>query len=332
MVKNDSNLRVSVSVIIPIYNSEKYLERCLNSVLSQNFSDWECICVNDGSVDGSQIVLDEYKIRDSRIKVIYQDNLGVSSARNKALENSNGDYIVFLDSDDYIDSDYLEILFEKIVKENSDICFCGYRSNEGKKIIKQHDYPIDKQRKDYYLNHLFSGTGGTVCSKIYSKELLKVNKIMFNTGFSLCEDQLFALEAICNAKKISSVDYYGYYYDRGNGVSITGQIDCSLWMTQLDLLEYMDSYLIDHNIDEMLKNELLEIKFKNVLYGIFSSMNPITREKWKNIISNNTVKIYLKQVHIRDKYDFAYLFPVKIKSYVLAKLIYFLKRFIRGVK
>lgn len=332
MVKNDSNLRVSVSVIIPIYNSEIYLERCLDSVLAQSLTDWECVCVDDGSTDSSRLVLEKYSVNDARFKVIEQKNSGSSMARNSALDNASGDYIVFLDSDDYIDSDYLDVLFTKIKRENADICFCGYRSSEGKKIIKQHDYPLDKQSKDYYLSHLFSGTGGTVCSKIYSKEFLRVNNIMFNSNFSLCEDQLFALEAICNAKKISSVDYYGYYYDRCNDQSITSKIDFSLWITQLDLLEYMDSYLIDHNIDDMLKNELLEIKFKNVLYGIFSSINPITREKWKNIISNNTVKIYLKQVHIRDKYDFAYLFPVKIKSYVLVKLIYFLKRFIRSVK
>lgn len=322
MVKNDSNLRVSVSVIIPIYNSEIYLERCLNSVLAQSLTDWECVCVDDGSTDSSRLVLEKYSVNDARFKVIEQKNSGSSMARNSALDNASGDYIVFLDSDDYIDSDYLDVLFTKIKRENADICFCGYRSSEGKKIIKQHDYPLDKQSKDYYLSHLFSGTGGTVCSKIYSKEFLRVNNIMFNSNFSLCEDQLFALEAICNAKKISSVDYYGYYYDRCNDQSITSKIDFSLWITQLDLLDYMDLYMTNHKINCELKNDLLEIKFKNVLYGVFSSMNPITREKWKNIVSNNTVKNYLRQVHIQNKYDFAYVFPVKIRNYVLVKMIY----------
>ena len=322
MINGINDSKIKISVIIPIYNSESSLERCLDSVLAQNLTEWECICVDDGSTDGSRIILDKYKTNDSRFKVIEQKNSGPSVARNNALDNSNGDYVVFLDSDDYIFSDYLQTLYDKIIGDNSDMCCCGYCSKDGENVIKQHDYLLDDQSKEYYLQCLFSGTGGTVCSKIYSLELIRNKNLQFNTAFSLCEDQLFALEAICNAKKISSVDYYGYYYDRCNDQSITSKIDSSLWITQLELLDYMNLYMTNHKINCELKNDLLEIKFKNVLYGVFSSMNPITREKWKNIVSNNTIKNYLRQIHIQNKYDFAYVFPVKIRNYVLVKMIY----------
>ena len=117
---------MKLSIIIPVYNTEKYLHRCVDSVLQQNMSDYELILVDDGSTDGSGKICDEYKEKDSRVKVIHTQNQGVSKARNTGLELSSGEYIGFVDADDYIDADMYEKLIEASIDSNADVCCCGY--------------------------------------------------------------------------------------------------------------------------------------------------------------------------------------------------------------
>ena len=116
-----------ISVIIPVYNVEKYLSQCLDSILNQTFKDFECICVNDGSTDKSLAILQEYVNKDDRIKIINQENKGLSGARNSALKIVNGKYITFIDSDDFVTIDYLEKLINIAEKEDSDIVYCRHK-------------------------------------------------------------------------------------------------------------------------------------------------------------------------------------------------------------
>lgn len=323
MIKEFVTSKIKVSIIIPIYNSECYLERCLDSILAQSFTEWECICVNDGSTDRSNLILERYRIKDERFKVIEQENAGASVARNNALSFVKGKYIVFVDSDDYISYDYLQILYEKITNDNSDLCCCGYYSIEREKIVKQHDFPLDNQGRDYFLKCLFSGTGGTICSKIFSSQLIRTNEIKFNTDFSLCEDQLFSLEIMCNSNKITSVEYFGYYYERNNQYSLVKGANYEVWLAQLKLIEYMDSYMLKFSVEDELREFVLENKFKSVLYCIVFSTGLLTYEKWKNVLNNVYVQKHMKKVHIKTKFDFAYIFPIKIKSFLLTKIIFF---------
>ncbi len=110
-----------VSVIVPVYNTEKYLRRCLDSVLGQSYTNFECLCVNDGSPDNSAAILEEYSSKDSRVRVLTQENKGISSARNLALENIKGEYFIFLDSDDSIHPQLLEICVYQALRDNSDM-------------------------------------------------------------------------------------------------------------------------------------------------------------------------------------------------------------------
>ncbi len=120
-----------VSVIVPVYNVEKYLEECIESLINQTLTDIEIICINDGSTDNSLKILEELQKKDNRIKIINQKNSGVSSARNNGIENATGEYIGFVDSDDWIDSDYYEKLYNTAKKYNSDIAAGDmYRRNK----------------------------------------------------------------------------------------------------------------------------------------------------------------------------------------------------------
>ena len=114
-----------ISVIVPIYNVEKYLEKCLDTIINQTFKDIEIICVNDGSVDCSRNILEEYKNKDSRIKIVDKENGGLSSARNAGLKIATGKFISFIDSDDWVSSTFLEKLYKNITSYDTDISICA---------------------------------------------------------------------------------------------------------------------------------------------------------------------------------------------------------------
>lgn len=203
-----------VSVIIPIYNVEKYLYKCLNSVINQTLSDIEIICVNDCSTDKSLSVLREYEAVDKRIKIIdLSSNMGVSFARNVALDIAQGEYIAFLDGDDWWECDMLEKTFNKACQEKADIvqfthnCISGQTSfpffliDKLKKITNKKIY-----EKDFYW------FVNTCWDKIYNTKFLKDNHIQFPLNIVLSEDSIFCLECFSHKPKIEVVPESLYNY------------------------------------------------------------------------------------------------------------------------
>ena len=168
-----------ISIIIPVYNVEKYLSICLDSILAQSFTDFEVICINDGSDDKSLEILNEYKNKDSRIRVISQENAGVSAARNRGLNVANGEYISFVDPDDWIEPDCYEIAYNKAVNTNADMLFFGakYVTDE---IVEE------KNLKSLYicleendnLNEMIHITH-TIWNKLFKNSFLKKHNIKF---------------------------------------------------------------------------------------------------------------------------------------------------------
>ncbi|WP_154064713.1 glycosyltransferase family 2 protein, partial [Enterococcus faecalis] len=130
-----------ISIIVPVYNVEKYLEKCVRSILAQTFTDFELILVDDGSPDSSGAMCDQFAEQDQRVKVIHKENGGLSDARNAGIEIATGEYLGFVDSDDYIADDMYELLYTNIVKEDADLSICGiYDVYEGKE-------PVEKQQQ-----------------------------------------------------------------------------------------------------------------------------------------------------------------------------------------
>ena len=123
-------MKPAISVIVPFYNIEQYVSYCLDSILAQTFRDFELICINDGSKDGTRELLDAYAEKDSRVKVIHQENQGVSAARNNGLQLAAGKYIAFIDGDDAVTPEYLEILYSEAEKSGADFAFCDYAKTE----------------------------------------------------------------------------------------------------------------------------------------------------------------------------------------------------------
>lgn len=126
-----------VSIVIPIYNAEKFLKKCVSSVLEQSYKDFELILIDDGSSDNSSVICSEFAECDSRVIFIHQNNSGVSSARNCGLEAAKGEFIAFVDSDDYVEKDWLKLQINAMTANNADVAVCGIKLGEKKKIVQK---------------------------------------------------------------------------------------------------------------------------------------------------------------------------------------------------
>lgn len=206
-----------VSVIIPVFNTERFLRKCLDSVCNQTLSDIEIICVNDASQDNSLEILKEYSSKDKRIKIInFTENRGVSVARNAGMAASSGEYLGFVDSDDYISVDFYECLYKRGVQTNSDavkgkIKIVSERPNYIKDVL----YDInDDVKKDFsYFYHSFA-------SAIYNADFVKNNKIYFPEGINNFEDPFFSITAGFYYTKVEIVsNVYYYYRERVDSIS-----------------------------------------------------------------------------------------------------------------
>lgn len=212
-----------ISVIVPIYNVEKYLENCINSIIVQTLEDIEIILINDGSTDKSYEIINKYKAIDSRIIVINKKNSGVSAARNSGLKVSRGEYIAFIDSDDWIEQNMLEKLHKLGEKYNSEVVACNFKSfNDIYNTFNK--YPIDEGEyvgksviKEKILSKVISGKLKTpVWDKIYKKEFLQNNNIKFDEKITRFEDWYFIIEVYEKVHNLYYLDKNMYNYRIAN--------------------------------------------------------------------------------------------------------------------
>lgn len=231
-------MKPKISVIIPIYNVEQYLERCLQSVISQSLADIEIILVDDGSPDNCPRMCDEYALKDKRIKVIHQENMGLGFARNSGLKMANGEYVAFVDSDDFVDSQMYEVMYSHTDKGVVDAVFsCASFYKDGKSSIRQDvlEKTVFKGRKkvdDFLLNNI---APKPECNKdvlymcsvwraIYKKELIDEHNIRFlSERYCLSEDMPFNIDFLANASYVIYLPESYYYYCYNNS-SLTKNI------------------------------------------------------------------------------------------------------------
>lgn len=204
-----------VSVIVPVYNSEKYLRDCLESLVNQTLDDIEIICINDGSKDKSVEILKEYKNKDSRIVIIDQLNQGVSAARNNALKIANGEYIGFVDSDDWVDTDYFESMYNAASKNDCDSVICGFekafnKDSSGKKYLKFKKEKIYSKTADKYnISDIFKKA--YLWNKIYKRSVINDLKLEF-PPVSSYEDMMFNHIFLHKSNKMVTVPNIYYHY------------------------------------------------------------------------------------------------------------------------
>lgn len=211
------NICPKISIVVPVYNASKTLCRCIDSIMSQDFTDFELILIDDGSSDNSFEICQEYAQKDSRIISIHQENAGPSTARNHGILIAKGEFINFIDSDDYVESDYLASFEMLNLSEEIDIVFCGMVADYKNGTKHAMRLPVMQcMGKDNIAAFVYKihslGMIGWVCNKIYRTHIIKENNLSFDSSIRIREDQIFTLEYLHYIKGAKSTDAAKYHY------------------------------------------------------------------------------------------------------------------------
>ena len=315
---------MKVSIIVPVYNVESYLDKCLNSLVNQTLKEIEIIIVNDGSTDNSKKIIDKYAKKYKNIIAITKENGGVSEARNLGLTKATGEYIAFLDSDDWVELDMYEKMYQKALAENFDIVACD----------TQAIFPNEKQyigsniKEDNVLNNtLMIDAYAVLWNKIYKKELLE--GIKFKKGMNFCEDVEFLYMIYPKIKKIGVIKEPLHNYLQREG-SLTYVYDKKLYK----LIEAMDDIVNYYKENNILDKYMAEIEYTyaRYLYATFIKRIARTRNKEEfnkavNLVlekvnkeyPNNKKKKYLKGLNPKSIY-------IKYFNKTLSKLVFIISK------
>lgn len=237
---NKSNANAKVSIVIPVYNAQDYLQECLDSVLNQTFSDIEVVLVDDGSKDNSGKICDEYASKDNRITVVHQQNAGVSAARNKGIESASGEWIMFVDSDDFITTDAVEKLVSQADATDCQNVIANFLE-DGKALTGNIEAFDLTQYRDGFWGGCIAGPDmfgpvfpekmrqlpylGTPCAKIFLRKTIIDNNIRFPLDVRFGEDSIFNMYVFKYAEKVAFIDEPVYVYRKHEGSLCTGNID-----------------------------------------------------------------------------------------------------------
>ena len=261
-----------VSIIIPIFNPGKYFIQCLESAVNQTLTDIEIICIDDGSTDDSMDILSKYS-NDSRFKIFHQENLGAGSARNKGIDNAQGEYIVFLDSDDWIEKDMCEKLYNHAKHLDVDLVLFDvmwYHKNDRKELFKffnddefKEDYNSFVFDRKFIHEKIVDPSLGVIWSKFYKTSFLKNNNIKFST-YKIYNDVVFHFKTILSANKIAYYPNVFYHYIKVGQPSLQtsyrwGKYESTWFNVMLEVREF----LLENNLMNEFKQTFLNYSFSS---------------------------------------------------------------------
>lgn len=309
---NKISNEIKVSIIIPVYNAEKYIVECIEKVTNQTMKDIEIIIVNDGTKDSSILKIEEF-FKDKRVKLINKKNSGASSARNSGIRTAEGEYIFFLDSDDYIEINTIQELYTKAEKNNLDVVVCDIKifgENIKERIWQDTTFRENKifTGKDY-LEEYFLGNGSpAIWNKLWKRELYIENKIFYPENISYGEDGAIMPKLMINASKVGKINkaFYNYRQQKNSMMSKKGK----------KVMEYLKVYnLIDEYLIKIDKNwfKKYQYTFKlNYVYEHLLLLNKFSKEvkeneEYKLLYKNffvdikNSDEIYLKSENMKGR-------------------------------
>ena len=276
-----------ISIIVPIYNTSRFLDKCINSILKQTYKSLEIILVNDGSTDDSLKKINDYKKIDNRIIIINKKNGGLSSARNAGIKIATGNYILNVDSDDWLENNTCEILLKTAIKTDADIVigniFLEYKNKKEKwEDLKNNEIYNNLD----YLYAFFSENGkGSVWNKLIKRELYIDNKIYHPEGISLGEDTCTLLRLALKSKKIVKINNYIYHY-RQNEFSMMYSKNKKIY-EYLKAIEIIKKYYFENNssdiyekIEKILKYKLF---YKQLFLNGYIKTRKLYEKEWKNL-------------------------------------------------
>lgn len=280
-----------VSVIVPVYNVEKYIEKCLKSLVEQTLKNIEIIIVNDGSTDNSKKIISKFAEKYSNIKYYEKTNGGLSSARNYGIKYANGEYVAFLDSDDYVEKNLYELMYKKALQENSDMVECDfiweYYGKNGE-IVKRKK---DKRKKFKTLNQYVKNARVVAWNKLIKKQIIDDFNIRFPEGL-IYEDIEFFYKLFPHLNKISYVNTYGIHYVQRNGSILNSNPE-----KIGDIFKILDNVIKYYRDLDIYENEM-KYRYRRILLG--SSMKRILKIKDKKLKKNFFLKT-LKSLNMKQK-------------------------------
>lgn len=245
----------TVSIIVPIYNAEKHLARCIDSILNQEYTDFELLLVNDGSTDSCGSICDSYAEQDSRIRVIHKENTGVSDSRNQAIDLARGTYLQFLDSDDWITPDATKLFVRAAEEHGCDLVIADFYRVVGERLSQKGDIEEDSvMTREEFASHMMENPAdfyyGVLWNKLYRREIVEKYRLRMDVTISWCEDFMFNLEYIRHGEAFYALHAPIYYYVKtkgslaSQGTSITNTVKMKLMV-----FEYYNNFY-KHVFDE----------------------------------------------------------------------------------
>lgn len=278
-----------ISIIVPVYNAAKHLDKCIKSIIDQTYQNWELILINDGSSDRSGTICDAYACTDHRIKVVHQPNAGASRARNNGIKLAKGKFITFIDADDWIECNYLEKV-KNLNPDNNTLIAYGI----------SYDFTDSKQdfrfipSADEILLH------GVVCAKVWPTEIIRHNNIFFEEGLHLHEDHVFFYEALNYIERVIIIPHALYHYMHYGERSLSRRLQTSdQYFLAADLM--LAYYPADNKCtNESIKSKCIQ-KFglNQLIMGLFSALQNESRTKQRNAIEKvaSYKPLFLKHYH-----------------------------------
>ena len=327
MLTND--LVPLITVIVPVYKVEPYLRKCVDSILAQTYTNLEIILIDDGSPDNCPAICDDYAALDSRVKVIHQPNAGVSAARNAGLDAATGEYIGFVDSDDWIEPDMYEVLYSYLIHYGADLS-CIAQCTDSRSHLQQmdHNFPVRQFDNVGAINELLSPLGMTssVWSKLFAAKLFKTEK--FDSSLAIGEDTLICIKLLSKAEKIIYIDHGCYHYLQRNS-SAMHTFNDKYW-SRLTAVSNIYNFL-KHSLPTCLPRSKARCISSALELSIFAAdSGQLTRENYKRIFM--FIQSYLSKDSFRllsSNFKFwlmlfksgrlSFIFGRKIRAFLLDK-------------
>lgn len=319
---------IFISVIIPVYNKEKYISKCIESILQQTYENFELILVNDGSSDSSGTICEQYARLDERIKVINKVNGGASYARNIGIQNALGEYITFVDSDDYAKENMLECLIKPVLQNNADISICGFetRDFDSDKLINVfklgQNVCCNREEfvKKYFYEAYTSNAINSISNKLYRKNIIDKYHLRYNEKYSIQEDRIFIIQMLLKCEIISNIDQSLYCYMINNENSLYNQYASTDFEATWELYHILSNFLKNNNATEeaikYIENDLAYIFISRIVI-MYRNKVISKKEKYltfRDLINNIEFQSLLKTIKsVNAKYALIlFLFRIKM--------------------
>lgn len=265
-LKPDTGNSPAISVIVPIYNMEKLMRKCLDSILAQTFQDYECLLIDDGSKDGSPAICDEYAAKDPRFKAFHKPNGGLSDARNYGIERAQGDYTIFFDPDDWVDADCLTDMYAKAQETDADMVMCDLYYNDPYRQSYSKQEPTSLNHNDVLKDLIVGKVYGFTVTKFLRRTLYQQYDLQYPVGMYGCEDQYTMCKLLKNDIKIAYLPKAYYHYMHYGNVTQSRRYDESTYQQDVKIRDMFVELLVDTPYQQIAYNKKTNAIFSRAFY------------------------------------------------------------------